>query len=1231
MMKRFTLIWICGLFFSTLQAQKIKANKYPSIFWEITGNGLSKPSYLFGTMHVSDKMVFHLSDSFYIAMRNCDMVALELNPGHWQRDLMKMTEGQLKYTDFYKGSTNNYLTEKSFQPDDYYNNLRAALTSNPQQINGLLYRTQSYEEDYEEDTYLDLYIYQTGRKLGKKAGGVEDYYETQKIILEAYADMAKEKVRKRQDTDGESVPDIEKKIQDAYRRGDLDMLDSLEKYTFNSPAYLEKFLYKRNEIQAHSIDTILKHNSLFVGVGAAHLPGNRGVIELLRKKGYKLRPVFMQDRDAENKETIEKIKVPVSFTEISTDDNLLKMKVPGPFYRMQTGMRFSDNDNWQYADMENGSYYILTRVKTHAGLLGQTQKDVIKKIDSLLYENIPGKIISKTAINKNGYPGYDITNRTRRGDLQRYNILVTPAEILVFKMSGNLDYVNGDEANTFFGSIAIQQQQKGWSNYNAAGGGFSVQLPAQPNILLNTSEPDGIDRWEYEATDSANSDAYAIWVKSVVNHNFLEEDTFDLSLIEQSLKQSDLIEKEESRSLFINNGYQGLKMRFSLKAGGFMNAEALLRGTHYYLLMQRTDSKKEKGDAFFSSFSFKDYVYPAPTRYTDTIVHFSVNTPVKPTLDSALVNMITTVMNDAGVASRYESSGYWPKNKYALFKSDSSGEAVLVTATEFPKYFQSRDSARFWKNQLDIEEEKDLFLQSKTAVKITDSCSGFKLVWRDTNTVRQIVSTALLQNNILYRITALNDTLNTNSAFINEFFKSFTPYQTEAGTSVFTKKTDLFFKDLYSKDSLTKKKARAAIANVYYGPDNINRIHQFINALKYGEEDYFEMKARFISELGYIDDSCCTDSVVRALNDIYTRTADTSYFQNEAIWSLVNLKTKSSYNALKTLLLQDPPVFTDEDDYFSLFEDMEDSLKLAATLFPDILQLATIQDYKEPVNNLLISLLDSGYITAKDYEPYFGKMYFDAKIEMKKQQNIEEKLQEQQIQKENDENAETVDVVRSYSYDYGSSTLIKDYAELLIPFYDTKPGLPKFFDKLLQSRDTSVQLSTAVLLVSNNRKVADSIFLNLAAKDNYRAPLWRRLEKVKHTELFPQKYKTQQLMARSVLLSSGDADDFSEIKQDGQQKVAIKGEKGVVYFYRYKIDKDDEWQMGISGLQPENNKDVSSNDDLTSMTDKKLMLDEPAQEQYEEELKKLIFRQHRSAERFYGDDDYYGYDYDFGN
>ena len=93
-MKR-TLVLLFALIPALVLAQTApKKNKYPSLLWEISGNGLKKPSYLFGTMHVSSKLAFHLADSFYVGIRQADVVALETNPESWQEDMTQYETGQ---------------------------------------------------------------------------------------------------------------------------------------------------------------------------------------------------------------------------------------------------------------------------------------------------------------------------------------------------------------------------------------------------------------------------------------------------------------------------------------------------------------------------------------------------------------------------------------------------------------------------------------------------------------------------------------------------------------------------------------------------------------------------------------------------------------------------------------------------------------------------------------------------------------------------------------------------------------------------------------------------------------------------------------------------------------------------------------------------------------------------------------------------------------------------------
>jgi uncharacterized protein YbaP (TraB family) len=509
---------------SLVAQKKPKPGKYPSLLWEITGKGLKKPSYLFGTMHVSSKIAFHLSDSFYLGIKNADVVALETNPESWQEDMDKYeTESgqdfQTATSSYgnYAGVPDDFLTISTLKFYKYDTKIENALSSNPSVINNLLYRTYGDEEaDFEEDTYLDMYIYQCGKRWGKKVTGVENYEESMRLMMEAYKDAGKDKTPQKERSYDYNSDYSPGKLQEAYRNGNLDQLDSINKLSSYSAAFDEKFLYRRNEIQAVGIDSIIRSGSaLFVGVGAAHLPGERGVIEILRKRGYKLRAIKIQERDSKHKEMVEKLRVPVTFRTEESEDGLFKVDIPGKFYKTKDFE--ATTDQWQYADMANGSYYMVTRVMTNAWLWNHSTDEALRKVDSLLYENVPGKIISKTPVTKSSYKGFDITNRTRRGDMQRYQIFVTPFEILFFKISGSGDYVkNGTEAQKFFNSIQLKEYKNGNGGikYSPSYGGFKAELPHEPYVGNDGS-------WIYDAEDKTAGTQYRIIRTDISNYKIV--------------------------------------------------------------------------------------------------------------------------------------------------------------------------------------------------------------------------------------------------------------------------------------------------------------------------------------------------------------------------------------------------------------------------------------------------------------------------------------------------------------------------------------------------------------------------------------------------------------------------------------------------------------------------------------------------------------------------------------
>ncbi|MEO6669587.1 MAG: TraB/GumN family protein [Ferruginibacter sp.] len=1207
--KRFQFSLVLLFFTSIVFAQQTKPEKYPSLLWEITGNGLTKPSYLFGTMHVSNKMVFHLSDSFYHAIRNTDAVALELNPDLWQDQMVRMDKLKDNYQAFVKVAGKDFVTENTFRIKDYQDELQLALQTEPAVVNSLLYRSYKSKEDFEEDTFLDLYIFQTGRKLGKKAAGVENYYESERLVLEAYADMAKEKKKRTIDMDPELAGNITEKLQNAYRRGDLDLMDSLDLLMENSDAFREKFLYRRNEIQANSIDSIIRNISLFAGVGAAHLPGNRGVIELLRKKGYLLRPVKMADRDARQKSLVDSLKVAVVFQKKFADDNLYSVDVPGDLYKLSQDI--FNLDRKQYADMSNGSYYMVTRVKTYAALLDQPVEQVLKKIDSVLYENIPGKILSKKTIIKNGYKGFDINSRTRIGDMQRYQIFVTPFEILIFKMSGKENYVQGPEAARFFSSIAIKENGQSAIQFEPLQGGFSIKLPGEPMGFLN--ETTAADRWEYEAADTANGNAYLIMRKSIYNYDFIDEDSFDLSLVETSFHNPDLFEKQLSRKKINENGLQGLEVKEQLKTGAFIRARYFINGPHYYVVAAKYNTDEKSAEACLNSFAFRPFNYPVSKLYTDTFLRASVVSPVIPEFDADMRKLVEQAADDA--ANGNNASGYisyWAKPKRGIFRSDSTGEMISVRVQEYPAYYYIKDSAKFWKNEISgLLNKQEMFLAGKPENILGNDFSGKRISITDTGSARTINHVLILKNNFLYDLATVGDTINLAGYFIKSFIDSFKPAQTTGGRNLYQSRLPVFFDDLFSKDSAVQNKAQQAIGNINYGIPGIPLIMDAISKLNISNKKYFDTKLRLIAELGYVKDST-SDMLVSHLKNIYDQTADTALFQNEVVKALARIRTVASYHLLKEIFLQDPPVFENDFEYNNLFGNLEDSLSLAAGLFPELLRLSSLDDYKENVTTLFAAIVDSGLVNPKSYKNYFPNIYIDAKVALKKQRSKDEKRM-RALSKKNDDD----EPVRLYNYNEKSGTSLQNYSVLLMPFYDKDKNVRSFFESLLHSNDEEVKLNTAVLMIRNNKAVGDSILFSLARDDKYRSDLLFKLEQAGHADRFPKQFKTQYYITRSLLIQENRYDKLDSIVFLLKQPCSIKGDSGFVYFYKYRIKKENQWKIGVVGLQPLDEAAVNSNADLSLMTSVRLKENEPIDVQLNNQLKKALYRFHKSAKNFY--------------
>ncbi len=181
----------------------------------------------------------------------------------------------------------------------------------------------------------------------------------------------------------------------------------------------------------------------------------------------------------------------------------------------------------------------------------------------------------------------------------------------------------------------MQEREYKWANYSPPQGGFQAVFPAPPAISYAGFGQPMKPVWQYEAV-SAAGEAYLVLNDNVCNTHFLEEDTVDLHLMEESLKGSRMIVKELSRKFGLLDGHECLDLEFSTASGGRLMAKAVIDGPEYYLVL--TTGKKENADMvrFMSGFQLTPFHYGQPDWYTDTARHFSVRTPVYPDVPSAL-------------------------------------------------------------------------------------------------------------------------------------------------------------------------------------------------------------------------------------------------------------------------------------------------------------------------------------------------------------------------------------------------------------------------------------------------------------------------------------------------------------------------------------------------------------------------------------------------------------------
>lgn len=291
-MKRIaTLCLIAAIFTLSANAQ---------LLWKIEGNNAKAPSYVFGTHHVAPADMATRVNGLTDALEAVDAVygeinMVDINPMEMQQMVLAHSMAPADST-LSKIFTPAQLDSIQTLMQAYAGpmvNLTQLDMLKPVLLSTQLAVMQAAKAipDFDPQAQLDATLQTMAQSSGKEVGGLETMEYQLGILYDSpISEQAKDLMDAvRNDAEAQTKA---KSLADAYLNADLDAISAaLYDDPDMTPEKLEKLLLTRNRNWAAALPAIISEKPVLIVVGSGHLPGDEGLLQLLRKQGYTVTPV----------------------------------------------------------------------------------------------------------------------------------------------------------------------------------------------------------------------------------------------------------------------------------------------------------------------------------------------------------------------------------------------------------------------------------------------------------------------------------------------------------------------------------------------------------------------------------------------------------------------------------------------------------------------------------------------------------------------------------------------------------------------------------------------------------------------------------------------------------------------------------------------------------------------------------------------------------------------------
>jgi uncharacterized protein YbaP (TraB family) len=287
------LLSLAGFTAANSQSGKLKPLE-KSLLWEISGNGLAKPSYLYGTIHMICKDDAALGDSLVAAIERTDRVYFEVDMDNLMEMLTALKDFKMKDDT----TLADLLSKEDYETVKEYMESKSTIlpfskleTYKPMLASSLLMESGI---GCEESVAMEQLILEVAKKNKKRVEGLETMSYQASIFDSIPYKLQAEQLLKYV-KDGGNQPGADKQFEEmieAYKAQDIEKLGQfIATEDGGLGNYEDILIFHRNRNWVEKLKAIMPGKSLTIAVGAGHLAGEKGVIKLLRQEGYTVRPI----------------------------------------------------------------------------------------------------------------------------------------------------------------------------------------------------------------------------------------------------------------------------------------------------------------------------------------------------------------------------------------------------------------------------------------------------------------------------------------------------------------------------------------------------------------------------------------------------------------------------------------------------------------------------------------------------------------------------------------------------------------------------------------------------------------------------------------------------------------------------------------------------------------------------------------------------------------------------